>query len=377
MEERPPEAGEPPSADETEPRVYPEYQGGTWQFAGIVIRNALLGLVTLGFYRFWGKTRLRRYLWSHIGFLGDRFEYTGRAMELLRGFLVALAIFAPIIILYVVAEIMVESEAAKEAMQALNLLAFYLLIQFAVYRARRYRLSRTQWRGIRAGQSGSAVKYALRALAHLFVASITFGLAYPVMRTRLQSYRLNNTWFGDRSFKFDARARSLFPRWFVCWLLLLPTLGLSYFWYRAAEFRVFAAHTSYEDLRFDSNITGGSLLSIYLILFVAFLGAWLVIVAAVVALGALVIFVLIQGDAQGLGLATEEAGYVLQIISILLALIVLGILRQIIVVPRFVRLFCERLTVGGTADFAAIAQSQRPLPSRGEGLADILDMGGI
>ncbi len=69
-----------------------------------------------------------------------------------------------------------------------------------------------------------------------------------------------------------------------------------------------------------------------------------------------------------------------QVILILLILVVpvaFGVLYQIIVVPRFVRLFCEKLTVGGKADFAAIAQSQRPLPSRGEGLADILDMGGI
>ena len=201
MEERPPEAVEPQSADEAEPRVHPEYQGRTSEFSGIVIRNALLGLSTLGFYRFWGKTRLRRYLWSHIGFLGDRFEYTGLAIELLRGFFVALAIFLPIVILLGVASAFVETAESETALNMFYLLAFSLLTQFAIYRARRYRLSRTQWRGIRGAQTGSGVNYALLALGHFLLAFLTFGLAYPVMRTRLQKYRFENTWFGDRPFR--------------------------------------------------------------------------------------------------------------------------------------------------------------------------------
>ena len=115
----------------------------------------------------------------------------------------------------------------------------------------------------------------------------------------------------------------------------------------------------------------GSLLSIYLILFVAFIGAGLVIGA--VAASLVMITASIPEDVQDIDLAVA----VVPGIAVVFVLIVLGILRQIIVVPRFTRLFCERLTVGGKADFAAIAQSQRPLPSRGEGLADILDMGGI
>ena len=153
--------------------------------------------------------------------------------------------------------------------------------------------------------------------------------------------------------------------------VLARQLGLSYFWYRATEFRIFTAHTRYEDLRFESNITGGSLLSIYLILFVAFIGAGLVIGA--VAASLVMITASIPEDVQDI----DPAVAVVPGIAVVFVLIVLGILRQIIVVPRFTRLFCERLTVGGKADFAAIAQSQRPLPSRGEGLADILDMGGI
>ena len=51
-------------------------------------------VLTLGWSRFWGRTRLRRYLWNHLSILGDRFEYRGRGRELLIGFLLALVMLA-------------------------------------------------------------------------------------------------------------------------------------------------------------------------------------------------------------------------------------------------------------------------------------------
>ena len=41
-----------------------EYDGARGPVAKIAVSNALLTLATLGAYRFWGKTRMRRYLWS-------------------------------------------------------------------------------------------------------------------------------------------------------------------------------------------------------------------------------------------------------------------------------------------------------------------------
>ena len=38
---------------------------------GLLLKNALLTVITLGFYRFWAKTRLRRYFWSGVHINGD------------------------------------------------------------------------------------------------------------------------------------------------------------------------------------------------------------------------------------------------------------------------------------------------------------------
>src|SRR5581483_12457396 len=76
---------------------------GTVRFLGydraywrLLARGAVLLMFTLGIYRFWLATDIRRFLWSGTELAGDSFEYTGTARELLIGFLMALAILVPL-----------------------------------------------------------------------------------------------------------------------------------------------------------------------------------------------------------------------------------------------------------------------------------------
>jgi uncharacterized membrane protein YjgN (DUF898 family) len=69
-------------------------------FRRLALRGALLELVTLGFYRFWLATDIRRHLWSRSSVDGDQIDYAGRAKDLLIGFLFAVAILAPVYLAY-------------------------------------------------------------------------------------------------------------------------------------------------------------------------------------------------------------------------------------------------------------------------------------
>ena len=60
------------------------------------MRGAVLLMFTLGIYRFWLTTDVRRFLWSNTEVAGESFEYTGTARELLLGFLIAVAILVPL-----------------------------------------------------------------------------------------------------------------------------------------------------------------------------------------------------------------------------------------------------------------------------------------
>ena len=125
------------------------FSGDRGEFFSLVARGAGLEFMTVGFYRFWLATDIRRHLWSNTHVDGDAAEYTGRAKELLIGFLIALAIIVPVYLAYFLAGL--EAERFK-AFASFPLLAFfYVFGQFAIYRARRYRLTRTVWRGCGSG----------------------------------------------------------------------------------------------------------------------------------------------------------------------------------------------------------------------------------
>ncbi len=69
---------------------------GTKHYWRLNLRGALLLMVTLGIYRFWLTTDIRRFLWSNTVLAGETLEYTGTARELLIGFLFAIAVLVPI-----------------------------------------------------------------------------------------------------------------------------------------------------------------------------------------------------------------------------------------------------------------------------------------
>ncbi|MEE8187595.1 MAG: DUF898 family protein [Kiloniellales bacterium] len=350
------------------------------QIGGIALLNGLLGVLTLGVYRFWGKTRLRRYLWSRVNFDGDRMEYTGRPLELLLGFLIAIFILTLLGIVFAAVEfVFPDNEVVLGISGVIQGLGFAFLIQIAIYRARRYRLTRTQWRGIRGGQSGSAIRYALLAFGWYFVAFLTLGLAYPVTRTRLQRYRTKNTWMGDRGFAFEGRAGDLFARWFIAWLLLIPTLGMSLFWYQANEFRYFAGKTRYGALQFHSQLRTGRVIWIgmrYLLIVLLLFGVLFAATAMMVPglMGA--VEAMNAGD-EAVIEAMGPSVVLVPFAMLILFSVVSGVLQAALYLHPMLAEICWTLRIAGDEDFAAIAQSRQYSPSRGEGLADALDVGAI
>ena len=157
------------------PAVPTVFAGERREFLKLVGRGAALELVTLGFYRFWLATDIRRHLWTNTIVEGDAAEYTGRGKELLIGFLFAMAILVPIYLAYFL--VSVEAERLKGFASVPLLIAFYAFGQFAIYRARRYRLTRTVWRGVRFWMDGSGWSYAGRSMLWTLLVVVTLGLA--------------------------------------------------------------------------------------------------------------------------------------------------------------------------------------------------------
>jgi uncharacterized membrane protein YjgN (DUF898 family) len=233
--------------------------GGT--LFGIYVVNILLTIATFGMYRFWGKVRIRRFMLSQTSFEGDRFAYHGTGKELLLGFVKALLFVGlPITALSAVARLSGD-KTIYVATQAFTSLLVFIFIPIAMVGARRYRLSRTSWRGIRFSFRGKAWAFVRIFIVASLLSTVTLTLYYPFFQARQQAFMVSNSYFGRRQFRFDGRGRDLLGAYVVALLLLVPTLGIYLFWFHARKTRYFWEHTSFEAARFRSTMTGGGLLT--------------------------------------------------------------------------------------------------------------------
>jgi uncharacterized membrane protein YjgN (DUF898 family) len=262
----PPTPWTPSAPPAAEPARRPSFRGSGGTLLGIHVVNVLLVLVTLGVYYFWAKTRVRRYIFSETEMAGDRFSYHGTGRELLLGFLRAFLVFLlPLIVLSIIQKPLDVNANVKQAAGFLGSILFFVFIPVALVGARRYRLSRASWRGIRFSFRGKAWRFILLFLKGSFLTGLTFGLYYPFFVTERQAFMISHSYFGNERFAFNGRGRDLFPNYLLAWLLTFPTLGLCWIWFFARKRRFFWNHTSFGGARFRSTVSGGGLLGLYLV----------------------------------------------------------------------------------------------------------------
>ena len=342
---------------------------------GLSIVNFILRVLTLGIYHFWGKTEVRRRIWSAVRLNGEPLEYTGTGKELFIGFLVVLfCVFLPLLLVGgAVVYVFGPRSRLLPAFQLLAYIVFFFLIGLAIHRALRYRLARTRWRGIRGRLEGSSLGFAWTYFWTALLIPFTLGWIMPWRATKLQSLLNSEMRFGNRPFHFTARSGPLYGRFVVAWMgtivlvvavsasvalsmylvgvdpqpaaaagrppsfdpkavvAIVPVIVVFYLlfaliiaWYQAAVFNHFAAHTSYEGATFRGNLTAWSMI-------------WLVIS------------------------------------NLLIVLLTFGLLAPVAQARAF-RYVVERLSIDGAVPLADIMQRAEDPMRRGEGLAQVFDV---
>ena len=337
-------------------------------FVVLSLINTLLRIATLGIYHFWGKTEVRQRIWSAVRVDGEPLEYRGTGGELLRGFLIVFAlILLPLGLAGFVVPLMLKGNSALEG--SYHTITWGLLLALSgigMHRARRYRLSRTYFRGIRGGLSGHSRSFAWTYFWTILLVPVTLGWIYPYRALVLYRALTRQTRFGDAQLEFSGKSSALYRRFWVVWLgglvLLVvmmgaigaiagPTggpdpikgmtaakvvgilvvlaagyfvFGLIYAWYAAGRLNYFAAHTRLDGHPFKLRATVPSLV-------------WLT--------------------------ATNA----------LLRIFSLGILSSV-AEARSMRYIVERLSLEGPVPWQRIAQNPDALLKRGEGLAEAFNV---
>ncbi|MBX9587999.1 MAG: DUF898 domain-containing protein [Hyphomonadaceae bacterium] len=360
-------AAAPPAAASRITWVHPP--GG---FLGLSLLNGLLRILTLGVYHFWGKTEVRQRIWSAVRVDGEPLEYRGTGSELFRGFLIVFfLVLLPLGLITLVAPLLWGARpVGRGAIESLIWIVLFSLWGVGIHRARRYRLSRTRWRGIRAGLSGSSAPFAWTYLWTTLLIPLTLGWILPWRAARLHQALFNETHFGDKAFVFTGRAGPLYKRFWLVWVSAIVlfvvvstavagVVGMSYTgrtagppanpftwdkiaaivaivfaallifamiraWYSSRMFNYFASETTYQGCRFHLATTVPSLV-------------WLV-----------------------------ASNYLIRTLSLTLL--------SPIAEARATRYIIDRLSLEGPVEWQAIGQNPDALLTRGEGLAEAFNV---
>ncbi len=385
-----------------------QYRGDAAKLFPLALGTGVLGLVTLGIYRFWGKARIRRHVWGKMRVGDDALEFTGTGLEMFLGFLMAVVVLA--VYLAVVQLILFSvgirfvfdpqsemEEIAQGISIALSFLAVLPLMIFAAYRSRRYKLARTRLRGIRFAMDNAAGGYVIRALGYLVLTVLTLGLLWPLMTFRLEAYMTDRTWYGGARFRQGGAWTGLYRAYFHVivgmgmilaavvfgaldegWMAgLLSVLGVIWglvglILYRVRAFGYLMSHKEMEGgLGFRAEPRAGAVVWTYLkgALIVGLLGG---VASAVIfaPLGAMMVGIEEASEFVQLEFA------VLGVVLYLLVLTVFGALSLVFISQPVLAQFVDSVTVTGVAALDAVRQRVADGGADAEGLADALDMGG-
>lgn len=347
----------------------------------LFIINVLLSVITLGIYRFWGKTRIRKYIWSRSSFRGERFEYSGTGLELFLSFLFAFLVFGPPFLgfyawLYFDPPPKTPNDPEFYAHLGLIYLAGFGLVILALYfihvaafAAYRYRLSRTIWRGIRGSVSGSAWTYGFLGFGLSFLNGLSLAWTKPWADTVLLKYRLNRTTIGSEPLVCKIEAGPLYGPFAAAWLITMVATILAVVGIAGLMF-------GFEDaLRRPAEQQPLAFFVLLVLLYLLIPVVWLVTINFYRA--ALVRRTAATSTLAGLSFRFDVGGWSLlwfNISNFLLVLLTLGLLLPLVIL-RYARFVARYLRVEGDLDYAGIRQSQDRGPRYGEGIAEFFGLG--
>lgn len=393
----------------------PRYSGNRGALFGLAFKTGLLTVFTLGIYRFWAKTRIRRYVWSSSSLDGDALEYTGTGLEKFLGFLVAVVVLAvylglvQLALFYLGLHFVFDPQTEADVLMQMGV--FYIsffavlpLMLFARYRSRRYMLARTRFRGIRFGMDNAAWGYVWRALLHGFLSVLTLGLLLPRQTFSLAKYKNDRSHYGDKSFVQGGRWTALYPAMagfllpvavlvlFAALIVMsarnggaadspliafLPILtmisgGFAYVYYRVNTFRYLTSHTTLGGaVAFRAEPRTGRVIGIYAIgsLAAGLIGAvvFAVVTAAVAA---------VMGGVVGAGQAPSVLGFALVAAMYLGAFALIGALILVYFTQPLIAHVTETLRVLNPGALDTVGQRRSDPGADAEGFAEALDVGG-
>lgn len=165
-----------------------EFTGKSGEFFGIWIVNVLLSIVTLGIYSAWAKVRTLQYFYGNTAIDGHRFSYLATPLQILKGRLLAVALFAAytlVVSLFPIAGMMF-------------VLVMLFLFPWLINQGLRFNLRMSSYRNVRFSFAGSYGEAFMCFIVLPFVGALTLYLAMPWVLSKIDEYIHSNVKYGDK-----------------------------------------------------------------------------------------------------------------------------------------------------------------------------------
>jgi uncharacterized membrane protein YjgN (DUF898 family) len=337
-----------------------------------------LTLLTLGLHRFWWKTAIRRRLWSETTIDGDPLEYRGRGLEMFIGALIVFGLVLVPLSALSIAQTLLKGAGMALAAAGLQLAVFALLfwlLGFAVYRSRRYLLSRTAWRGIRGGMTGNGLAYAWLSVRLTLLTAVTLGFATPYADARRWNALWGDVMFGTMPVRADLSWRELMKTF-------APAYVGSILAYAIAFGMGFEGAQQLWKVVQDGPAAIGApesmlpLFKLYGYLAIAFFASLFLMLGYKAEFQSQALAATSLGAVRFGFLATTGDWLRFYVGNVAIVVLTLGV-GLLLLKYRQWRFWMAHLEIHGELDTEAIRQSVLVAPIQGDGLADAFDVGGI
>lgn len=230
-----------PSTDVKNPFLHdataPQYDDGGYQFQRferliftgtaaayfkIYFVNILLILVTLGIWVPWARVRQRRYFYSNTRILGDGLDYLATGFDLLKGWLLALAV---IVTFYVIPFFPIEILFFQEALSFGLVLAY----PWALNKSLQFNARNLVWRDVRFTWHGTYWGVFWSMFAAPLLGLLSLGIFMPMASRIMRHYIAEHYSFGSKQFEISSSIAEFYRVGGQTFLLLMAggllTLG--------------------------------------------------------------------------------------------------------------------------------------------------------
>lgn len=349
------------------------------QLFAIDLLNAVLIIITLGFYYPWAKAKKLKYMYQHTNLAGSNFDFLGTGKELFKGYIKAILIFGSIYALtfggQFALKLFADNELVIGIYIAIMLIIVFVVLPFfgayAMFGTFRYRSARSTWRGILCGfeadksefikiylkgyyfiigtylllfgvMMGSSFLGAMNGESSQFLPVLGMLLALPIMvlfvyatawfQSKYYGITYGNLRLGNLKLNFKGQTSELFSIQLIGSLLISITLGIYYFWYKRNLYNYLVENLyivqNEEEHKVKTSFSGGGF-------------------------------------------------FKLELINALLLLVTLG-LAYSWVYSRTAKFIISNIVLPESVDLDKIQQTEKAYTdATGEELSDIMDMGGI